>query len=112
MKPDNLEHFENLSNITCGNNSIVVQSTRMNFEHNNYISQLWKYSRGSWKKIKSGANNYTQQSIPVKQIVYFLYSQKEMILTKISNHLTHLKFNTHLAKQMSFLKLKMQLLNI
>lgn len=60
MKPDNLEHFENLSNITCGNNSIVVQSTRMNFEHNNYISQLWKYSRGSWKKIKSGANNYTQ----------------------------------------------------
>jgi len=60
MKPDNLEHFENLSNITCGNNSIVVQSTRMSFEHNNYISQLWKYSRGSWKKIKSGANNYTQ----------------------------------------------------
>ena len=86
MKPDNLEHFENLSNITCGNNSIVVQSTRMNFEHNNYISQLWKYSRGSWKKIKSGANNYTQPKYSSETNSLFFISNTSLYKSRLRLH--------------------------
>ena len=73
----------------------------MNFEHNNYISQFGNI-HVELEKIKSGANNYTQPKYSSETNSLFLYSQKEMILTKISNHLTHLKFNTHLAKQMCF----------
>ena len=56
MKPENLNSFNTLSNLVGLGNILVVQSTRMDFESNTYVSELWKRSSGEWKKFKSGDN--------------------------------------------------------
>ena len=59
MKSENLNSFNTLSNLVGKGKNLVVQSTRMDFETNTYISELWKRSNGEWKKFKSGDNNLT-----------------------------------------------------
>ena len=60
MKPGNLNSFNTLSNLVAKDSNLIVQSTRMDFETNTYISELWKMSKGNWKKFKSGNNNFSK----------------------------------------------------
>ena len=60
MKPENLNSFNTLSNLVAKESNLIVQSTRMDFETNTYISELWKMSKGNWKKFKSGNNNFSK----------------------------------------------------
>ena len=59
MKPENLNSFNTLSNLVGSGKYLVVQNTRMDFESNTYISELWKRSNSEWKKFKSGNNNFS-----------------------------------------------------
>ena len=52
MKPNNLKDFRKLSNIVTNDKDLLVQSTKANFEENTYKSELWKYSKNTWKKYK------------------------------------------------------------
>ena len=52
MKPNNLKDFRKLSNIVTNDKDLIVQSTKANFEENCYKSELWKYSKNTWKKYK------------------------------------------------------------
>ena len=54
MKPTDLNSFNTLSNLVGKGNTLVVQSTRMDFETNTYVSELWKRSNGQWKSFKTG----------------------------------------------------------
>ena len=59
MKPADLNSFNTLSNLVGKGTCLVVQSTRMDFETNTYISELWKRSNGQWKSFKSGKSNFS-----------------------------------------------------
>ena len=59
MKPTDLNSFNTLSNLVGKGTTLVVQSTRMDFETNTYISELWKRSNGQWKSFKTGNNNFS-----------------------------------------------------
>ncbi len=59
MKPENLNSFNTLSNLVGSGKYLVVQNTRMDFESNTYISELWKRTNSEWKKFKSGNNNFS-----------------------------------------------------
>ena len=59
MKSENLNAFNTLSNLVGKGKNLVVQSTRMDFETNTYISELWKRGNGEWKKFKSGDSNFS-----------------------------------------------------
>ena len=59
MKPENLNSFNTLSNLVAKDSNLVVQSTRMDFETNTYVSELWRMSKGDWRKFKSGNNNFS-----------------------------------------------------
>ena len=52
MKPKNLEDFRKLSNIVENGSDLLVQSSKMNFEKNEYKNEIWKYSKNIWKKNK------------------------------------------------------------
>ncbi len=52
MKPKNLEDFRKLSNIVENGSDLLVQSSKMNFEKNEYKNEIWKYSKNIWKKYK------------------------------------------------------------
>ena len=54
MKPTDLNSFNTLSNLVGKGTTLVVQSTRMDFETNTYVSELWKRSKGQWKSFKTG----------------------------------------------------------
>ena len=67
MKPENLNSFSTLSNLVAKDSNLIVQSTRMEFESNTYVSELWRMSKGNWRKFKSGNNNsvsYTHLTLP------------------------------------------------
>ena len=66
MKPENLNSFNTLSNLVAKDSNLIVQSTRMDFETNTYISELWRMSKGSWKKFKSGNNNFSNPKFAKK----------------------------------------------
>jgi hypothetical protein len=40
MKPENLNSFNTLSNLVGRGTNLVVQSTRMDFDSNTYVSEL------------------------------------------------------------------------
>ena len=66
MKPENLNSFNTLSNLVAKDSNLVVQSTRMDFETNTYVSELWKMSKGGWRKFKSGNNNFSNPKFAKK----------------------------------------------
>ena len=43
MKPKNLEDFRKLSNIVENGSDLLVQSSKMSFEKNEYKNEIWKY---------------------------------------------------------------------
>ena len=66
MKPENLNSFNTLSNLVAKDSNLIVQSTRMDFETNTYISELWKMNKGNWKRFKSGNNNFSKPKFAEK----------------------------------------------
>ena len=46
MKPEDLNSFNTLSNLVAKDSNLIVQSTRMEFESNTYVSELWRMSKG------------------------------------------------------------------
>ncbi len=67
MKPTDLNSFNTLSNLVGKGTTLVVQSTRMDFDTNTYVSELWKRSNGQWKSFKSGRNNFSNPKFGDKE---------------------------------------------
>jgi len=67
MKPTDLNSFNTLSNLVGKGTTLVVQSTRMDFDTNTYVSELWKRSKGQWKSFKSGNNNFSNPKFGDKE---------------------------------------------
>ena len=68
MKPENLNSFNTLSNLVAKNSNLIVQSTRMDFETNAYVSELWRMNNGNWRKFKSGNNNFSNPKFAKKTL--------------------------------------------
>ena len=67
MKPTDLNSFNTLSNLVGKGTTLVVQSTRMDFDTNTYVSELWKRSNGQWKSFKSGNYNFSNPKFGDKE---------------------------------------------
>ena len=50
MKSENLNSFNTLSNLVGKGKNLVVQSTRMDFDTNTYISELWR-CKAFWQSV-------------------------------------------------------------
>ena len=71
MKPTDLNSFNTLSNLVGKGNTLVVQSTRMDFETNTYVSELWKRRNGQWKSFKTGSYNFSNPKFGGKENTIF-----------------------------------------
>ena len=78
MKPNNLKDFRKLSNIVTNDNDLLVQSTKANFEENSYKSELWKYSKNTWKKYKNSKTKdfSTPKYSNNKKLISYIRSEK------------------------------------
>ena len=77
MKPADLNSFNTLSNLAGKGTTLVVQSTRMDFNTNTYVSELWKRSNGKWKSFKSGIYNFSNPKFGDKENNIFGYVKKQ-----------------------------------
>ena len=82
MRPSDLNSFNTLSNLVGKGSSLVVQSTRMDFETNTYISELWKRSNGQWKSFKSGNNNFSNPKFGDKENTIFYVKTNRSVQDK------------------------------
>ena len=71
MKPADLNSINTLSNLVGKGTTLVVQSTRMDFETNTYVSELWKRSNGQWRSFKSGKSNFSNPKFGDKENIIF-----------------------------------------
>ena len=77
MKPENLNSFNTLSNLVGRGTNLVVQSTRMDFDSNTYVSELWKRTNGVWKKFKSGDDNFSNPKFGTKpNSIYYVKTNR------------------------------------
>ena len=78
MKPKNLEDFRKLSNIVENDTDLLVQSSKMTFEKNEYKNEIWKYSKNVWKKYKwSKTKNFSSPKYSHnKKMVSYIKSEK------------------------------------
>ena len=77
MKPENLNSFNTLSNLVGRGTNLVVQSTRMDFDSNTYVSELWKRTNGVWKKFKSGDDNFSNPKFGSKpNSIYYVKTNR------------------------------------
>jgi dipeptidyl aminopeptidase/acylaminoacyl peptidase len=88
MKPSDLNSFNTLSNLVGKGTSLVVQSTRMDFETNTYISELWKRSNGQWKSFKSGNNNFSNPKFGEKENIVFYVKTNRSVQDKSTSKKT------------------------
>lgn len=88
MKPSDLSSFNTLSNLVGKGTSLVVQSTRMDFETNTYISELWKRSNGQWKSFKSGNNNFSNPKFGEKENIVFYVKTNRTVQDKSTSKKT------------------------
>lgn len=88
MKPSDLNSFNTLSNLVGKGTSLVVQSTRMDFETNTYISELWKRSNGQWKSFKSGNNNFSNPKFGEKENIVFYVKTNRTVQDKSTSKKT------------------------
>ena len=59
MKASDLDKLTTLSSISTNNSDLVLTATKMSFEKNAYIQELWRYSNKEWKKFKGAeSKNY------------------------------------------------------
>ena len=82
MKPTNLNSFYTLSNLVGKGTSLLVQSTRMDFETNTYISEIWKRSSGQWKSFKSGKSNFSNPKFGDKENTIFYIKTNRSVQDK------------------------------
>jgi len=82
MKPTDLNSFNTLSNLVGKGTTLVVQSTRMDFETNTYISELWKRSNGQWKSFKTGNNNFSNPKFGDKENTIFYIKTNRSVQDK------------------------------
>ncbi len=82
MKPADLNSFNTLSNLVGKGTTLVVQSTRMDFETNTYISELWKRSNGQWKSFKTGNNNFSNPKFGNKENTVFYIKTNRSVQDK------------------------------
>tara|TARA_Y100001960_G_scaffold37115_1_gene35023 strand:- start:5303 stop:7165 length:1863 start_codon:yes stop_codon:yes gene_type:complete len=84
VKPKNLEDFRKLSNIVENGSDLLVQSSKMNFEKNEYKNEIWKYSKNIWKKYKwSETKNFSSPKYSHNKKM-FSYIKSEKINKKDS----------------------------
>ena len=78
MKPKNLEDFRKLSNIVENDTDLLVQSSKMTFEKNEYKNEIWKYSKNVWKKYKwSKTKNFPRlNTLTIKRWFHILNQKK------------------------------------
>ena len=82
MKPTDLNSFYTLSNLVGKGTSLLVQSTRMDFETNTYISEIWKRSNGQWKSLKSGKSNFSNPKFGDKENTIFYIKTNRSVQDK------------------------------
>ena len=82
MKPTDLNSFYTLSNLVGKGTSLLVQSTRMDFETNTYISEIWKRSNGQWKSFKSGKSNFSNPKFGDKENTIFYIKTNRSVQDK------------------------------
>ena len=82
MKPTDLNSFNTLSNLVGKGTTLVLQSTRMDFETNTYISELWKRSNGQWKSFKTGNNNFSNPKFGDKENTVFYIKTNRSVQDK------------------------------
>ena len=82
MKPTDLNSFYTLSNLVGKGTSLLVQSTRMDFETNTYISEIWKRSSGQWKSFKSGKSNFSNPKFGDKENTIFYIKTNRSVQDK------------------------------
>ena len=59
MKTSDLDKLTSLSSININNSNLILTATRMSFDKNAYIQELWSYSNKQWKKFKgTDSKNY------------------------------------------------------
>ncbi len=88
MKPTDLNSFNTLSNLVGKGTTLVVQSTRMDFETNTYISELWKRSNGQWKSFKTGKNNFSNPKFGDKENTVFYVKTNRSVQDKSTSKKT------------------------
>jgi len=79
LRPSNLKDFRKLSNIATNDTDLLVQSTKASFERNAYKSELWKYSKNTWKKFKDSKTKdfFTPQYSNNKKLISYIRSEKD-----------------------------------
>ena len=82
MKPTDLNSFNTLSNLVGKGTSLVVQSTRMDFKTNTYVSELWKRSNNQWKSFKSGNSNFSNPKFGDKENIIFYIKTNRSVQDK------------------------------
>ena len=82
MKPTNLNSFYTLSNLVGKGTSLLVQSTRMDFEKNTYISEIWKRNNGQWKSFKAGKSNFSNPKFGDKENTIFFIKTNRSVQDK------------------------------
>ncbi|MDC3241970.1 hypothetical protein OAU06_03540, partial [Acidimicrobiia bacterium] len=59
MKTSDLDKLTSLSSININNSNLILTATKMSFDKNAYIQELWSYSNKQWKKFKgTDSKNY------------------------------------------------------
>ena len=82
MKPKDLNSFNTLSNLVGKGTTLVVQSTRMDFDTNTYVSELWKRNNGQWKSFKTGNNNFSNPKFGDKENTVFYIKTNRSVQDK------------------------------
>ena len=102
MKPNNLEHFSTLSNLSGNDYDLVVQSSRMDFESNTYINEIWKRSNNNWKQYKFGKNNFSSPTLlTTANSMLYLESMRGPSANE-SDRTTYLKIQTGRSSEILF----------
>ncbi len=52
MKASDLDKLTSLAILISTTLNLMLTATRMSFEKNTYIQELWRYSNNKWKKFK------------------------------------------------------------
>ncbi len=102
MKPNNLEHFSTLSNLSGNDYDLVVQSSRMDFESNTYINEIWKRSNNNWKQYKFGKNNFSSPTLLTTANSMLYVESMRGPSANESDRTTYLKIQTGRSSEILF----------
>lgn len=97
MKTSDLDKLTSLSSININNSNLILTATRMSFDKNAYIQELWSYSNKQWKKFKgTDSKNYLNPKYSDdKKYLSFIEVEKgektkQKIVTKKGNTLNRI----------------------